>query len=48
MLFRSVAHYQRVANLEQSAGSARAEELAKAGLAAPFELVVIPSVGVAP
>jgi len=45
---RAVAHYQRVANLEQSDGSARAEELAKAGLAAPFELVVIPSVGVAP
>jgi tetratricopeptide (TPR) repeat protein len=45
---RAVAHYKRVANLEPSDGSARAEELAKAGLAAPFAPVVIPSVGAAP
>ena len=45
---RAVAHYRRVAKLEKSDGSARAEEQAKAGLEAPFALVVTPSVSAAP
>ena len=45
---RAVAHYERVANLGEFDGSDRAEELAKAGLATPFELAVTPSVSAAP
>jgi hypothetical protein len=45
---RAVAHYQRVAKLGEFNGSARAEDLAKAGLASPFALPVTPSVSAAP